>query len=241
MSSDLQIKLDIYQGPLALLLHLIKKNEVSIHDIPVALITAQYLSYLEEYKDSIDLNMAGDFLIMAATLVHIKSKMLLPETIDADGNVAEDPRLEIVRPLLEYAACQAAAETLGDLPMLDRDFFTRGGSFLDALPNAIEEGEESREVNGSLYDLISAWRDLAGRKEVKETCLNFTMETKTIAQKLQEIRDSLLRQKSAHFLELAGKSPTTFELSLSFLAVLELARTGFLRMFQDLERDQTGP
>jgi segregation and condensation protein A len=242
MGEELTLRLDIYQGPLDLLLHLIKKNEVGIHDIPISLITAQYVEYLDRMMDDLDLDVAGDFLIMAATLAHIKSRTLLPSDEREDGKESEDPRLEIVKPLLEYAACQAAAEVLAARPRLERDVFKRGGTGRDALPEMAEAEPSGREVaKGSLLDLLTAWRELAGRKATEEAALSFTMETKTIAEKLEEIRLFLIRARSAGFMELIGGPADSFELSLCFLAILELARTGFLRLFQDLDSERSVP
>ncbi|MDR1657492.1 MAG: segregation/condensation protein A [Deltaproteobacteria bacterium] len=240
MSEDLNLNLDIYQGPLALLLHLIKKNEVSVHDIPVSLITAQYLRYIELMED-LDLDAAGDFLIMAATLTQIKSKMLLPREEDSEGNIATDPRLEIVKPLLEYSAYQAASEALSERPLLERDVFVRGLPAAVVLPESADSKAGPPEISATLFDLLNAWRDIAGRKVFEETTLSFTMETKTISEKIEEIRGVLLELKSAHFRDLALRSKNTLELALSFLAVLELARTGFLRLYQDIDADRSGP
>lgn len=242
MNGELTLKLDIYQGPLDLLLHLIKKNEVGVHDIPVSIITAQYLDYLEKMMDNLDLDAAGDFLIMASTLAHIKSRMLLPPEEREDGKELEDPRLEIVRPLLEYAALQAAAEALARKPQLERDVFRRGGSGFDALPEMAGVEPGGREVaKAPLMDLMRAWKDLAGRKAAVEPALRFTMETKTISEKLEEIRLFLVEARSAGFFELVNGAENSFELALCFLAILELARTGFLRLYQDLEDERSAP
>lgn len=242
MSEELTLRLDIYQGPLDLLLHLIKKNEVGVHDIPISLITSQYLEYLDRMMDDLDLDVAGDFLIMASTLAHIKSRMLLPPEERENGKELEDPRLEIVKPLLEYAACQAAAEVLARKPQLERDVFRRGGSAFDVLPEMAGVSPAGREVaKGTLMDLLDAWRELAGRKVVQESALSFTMETKTISEKLEEIRLFLVEAKSASFMDLIGDRVGSFELSLCFLAILELARTGFLRLYQDLEDESSVP
>ncbi|MDR2455550.1 MAG: segregation/condensation protein A [Deltaproteobacteria bacterium] len=242
MGDELTLRLDIYQGPLDLLLHLIKKNEVGIQDIPVSLITAQYIEYLDRMMDDLDLEAAGDFLIMASTLTHIKSRMLLPPEEREAGKELEDPRLEIVKPLLEYAACQAAAEALAQKPQLERDVFSRGGKSSDILPEMAQVESQGREVaKGSLMDLLEAWRDLFGRKAFQEAAISFTMETKTIAQKLEEIRLFLIEARSASFSDLIGPSAGNFELSLCFLAILELARTGFMRLHQDLEEERSVP
>ena len=121
-----EIKLDIFEGPLDLLLYLIRKNEIDIYNIPIALITEQYLSYLDMMR-SLNLDLAGEYLVLASTLIHIKSKMLLPPVEgDDEEEEGEDPRAELVQQLLEYQAFKEAALRLEDRPLLERDVFTRG-------------------------------------------------------------------------------------------------------------------
>ncbi|MDR1545148.1 MAG: segregation/condensation protein A [Deltaproteobacteria bacterium] len=232
----LRLKLENYEGPLGLLLHLIKINKVDIYDIPVSLITAQYLEFVVA-MDFSDLDEAGDFLLMAATLTHIKSRLLLPTDAQPGEEPAADPREELVRPLLEYAAFQAAAETLSDRPQLDRDVFLRGAAFL----NDEKLQNQPREIKSTLFELMKAWNNLIGRRTVEEDTLKFKIETKTIGEKLEEIRNLLTSIKSVHFKDLARSAANVFELALSFLAVLELARVGFLRLHQDTETDFAGP
>jgi segregation and condensation protein A len=118
------VRLEMFEGPLDLLLHLIKKNEINITDIPIALITEQYLDYLKLMKE-LNLDVAGDYLLMASTLLHIKSKMLLPPSPEQEEEGGEDPRAELVRRLLEYQKYKEAAAELERRPMLDRDVFIR--------------------------------------------------------------------------------------------------------------------
>jgi len=120
-----QVKLPVFEGPLDLLLHLIRSNEIDIYDIPIARITDEYFRYLHAMQE-LDLEVAGEFLVMAATLVYIKSRMLLPAQPAADGDVTEeDPRTPLVDMLLEYERCRAAAETLGERENRQRLFFFR--------------------------------------------------------------------------------------------------------------------
>ena len=121
-----EIKLDIFEGPLDLLLYLIRKNEIDIYNIPIALITEQYLEYLDMMR-SLNLDLAGEYLVLAATLIHIKSRLLLPPVEgEEEGEEGEDPRTELVQQLLEYQTFKEAALSLEDRPLLDRDVFTRG-------------------------------------------------------------------------------------------------------------------
>ncbi|MDR1608299.1 MAG: segregation/condensation protein A [Deltaproteobacteria bacterium] len=236
MLESLTLRLEMgngpYEGPLDLLLHLIDKNKIDINDIPMALITSQYLEYLDLMED-LPLDMAGDFLVMAATLTNIKSRLLLPR-LDDDEPI--DPRQELVRPLLEYAQVQDVAQFLNDRPILNRDVFVRGD--LEELENISFDDH----IQATLYELIEAWRLLATRQDPPEKKgLNFLIETKTIGQKLAEIRAFLLSAKSAHFQDLAQLADNSLEVALSFLAILELARTGFLRLYQQTESDFSGP
>jgi segregation and condensation protein A len=243
-SEELTLKLDIYEGPLDLLLHLIKRNEVDIYDIPISLITTQYLEYIEAIQ-TLNLDMVGDFLIMAATLTHIKSKMLLPATDEGkDDQPTEDPRMELVRPLLEYAAFQQAAEKLASRPILERDIFTRGGDGLESLdfpPGQKLDKPEPLVVKCSSYELVKAWRQLIDQSNQKDPTLKFFMETVTIGEKINQIRLFLIETKTAHFQDLVKSRINNFDLALCFLAILELARTGFLRLWQEHDLDQSGP
>ncbi|MDR1577834.1 MAG: segregation/condensation protein A [Deltaproteobacteria bacterium] len=237
MLDSLTLRLEMgdgaYEGPLDLLLHLIDKNKVDINDIPMSLITSQYLEYLD-LMEGLSLDAAGDFLLMAATLTNIKSRLLLPR-LDDDEPI-EDPRQELVKPLIEYARIKDAARFLDERPVLDRDVFTRGE--LDDLT----EISFDDHIQSTLFELIEAWRQLATRKDKPEKKgLKFLIETKTIGQKLAEIRAYLLTVKSAHFQDLVKLAEGSLELALSFLAILELARTGFLRLYQQTETDFTGP
>src|SRR5690606_38644502 len=128
LSTDYAIKLDIFEGPLDLLLYLIKKNEIDIYNIPIALITLQYLDYIHMIK-SLNLDLAGEYLVMASTLIHIKSRMLLPIPEDpSEEDMEEDPRSELVRQLIEYQAFKEAAEKLAKRPLLERDVFVRSAA-----------------------------------------------------------------------------------------------------------------
>ena len=121
-----EIKLDIFEGPLDLLLYLIRKNEIDIYNIPIALITEQYLDYLDMMR-SLNLDLAGEYLVLAATLIHIKSRLLLPPVEGRRrGGRGQDPRAELVQQLLEYQAFKEAALNLDGRPLLDRDVFSRG-------------------------------------------------------------------------------------------------------------------
>lgn len=232
--SDLLVKLQIYEGPLDLLLHLIKKNEVNLDDIPVALITAQYLEYLD-LMESLNVELAADFLVMAATLTQIKSRLLLPREDDEeqDNDPAEDLKAALIDPLLErlrqgLGDYRDAAELLRRRQFLGSDVFVRGRQILDdERGSALADGQA--EV--SLFDLVAAFRRLAERKSETKT-LKFVVESKTLGQRLTEMRSFLIEKKRGAFSEICAGDKSPGELALSFLGLLELARVGFLRLYQ---------
>ncbi|MBW2332822.1 MAG: segregation/condensation protein A [Deltaproteobacteria bacterium] len=206
-------KLEIFEGPLDLLLHLIKINEVEISDIPIATITDQYLEYLDLMK-ALDINIAGDFLVMASTLMHIKSKMLLPKQEDDLAEI-EDPREEIVRSLTEYMQLKDAANELASRDILYRDVFKRGIEMKGG-------GEDITTTKVTLYDLMDAFKKVI-RKKHPDIVLKFNAESWSIKKKMIEIIRILNEKKSVS------------EMIATFLALLELIRTGFVNVFQGRE------
>ncbi|MBF0530553.1 MAG: segregation/condensation protein A [Deltaproteobacteria bacterium] len=223
---SITVKLEIYEGPLDLLLHLIRKNEVDIYDIPIALITEQYLEYLQALE-ALNVEIAGEFLLMASTLTQIKSKLLLPQIGDTSESdePEEDPRMAIVRPLLEHLKLRDAAEILERRDILNRDVFSRAPILAELEPSE----ENLIEVN--LFELIEAFRQMVSQAGVHPG-LRFMVETKTIQQRIMEIIRELKKEGQITFWRLCATDQTKADLVLSFLAVLELARIGCLRLFQ---------
>ena len=226
---NLTIKLEIYEGPLDLLLHLIKKNEVDIYDIPITLITDQYLEYLE-LMDSMNVELAGEFLLMAATLTQIKSKMLLPTLGDEteEGSEEEDPRMAIVRPLLEHMKLKDAADSLQRRTILNRDVFAR----TIPLEDLGLEGDQEELVEANLFDLVDAFRTIVGKFE-STGGIRFVVETKTIQERIIEILRELKKNQQVDFVDICRTDRSKAELILSFLAVLEVARVGWIKLFQN--------
>lgn len=222
----LTVKLEIYEGPLDLLLHLIRKNEVDIYDIPIALITEQYLEHLQALE-ALNIEVAGEFLLMAATLTQIKSKLLLPQLADTPDSPEsdEDPRMAIVRPLLEHIRLREAAEALERRDVLNRDVFAR------SLLNPDSQPPEDNLIEANLFDLIEAFRQMVSRAPAHPG-LKFQMETKTIQQRIMEILRELKGGGAVTFWRLCRHDRTRTDLILSFLAILELARAGYLRLYQ---------
>jgi len=217
------VKLDVFEGPLDLLLHLIKKEQVSIYDIPIARITEQYLEYLRRMQE-LDLTIAGEYLVMAATLIYIKSKMLLPRdpTQVPEAEDEEDPRRELVQRLLEYQKYKAAAELLWSKAEREQAIFARG---------RLETDDANPEVNATLFDLLCAFQRAMERlKERRE--LTIAREEITMAEKIAELRALLEREERVDITALFEAARSRRELVILFLAVLELVRIAVIRLVQ---------
>jgi segregation and condensation protein A len=229
-----EIKLDIFEGPLDLLLYLIRKNEIDIYNIPIALITEQYLSYLDMMR-SLNLDLAGEYLVLASTLIHIKSKLLLPP-VEGEGEEeeGEDPRTELVQQLLEYQAFKDAALTLEGRPLLERDVFTRG-----APPEALAPGEASEEavVEVDVFELFTAFRRIVATLDNKEE-LEIDVEKISLADRINEILVRLTEEGQATFEELLGEKRERRRIVYTFLAILELMK---LRMIRACQAGSFGP
>ncbi len=221
---EYRVRLEIFEGPLDLLLHLIHKNEVDIFDIPIASITDQYLQYLDMMK-ALDVDLAGDFLIMASTLIHIKSRMLLPGGDHDDDD--EDPRMEITRPLLEYMRFREAAEELESRDLLERDVFSR------KVPRYFQEDlrDHDQRLSVSLFQLMDAFRRVVEAAS-DSTRLTYEAEPWSIEDKARLILDRIGEKKELFFQELFAEDTTVRELVVTFLAILELVHQGKVRLFQ---------
>lgn len=225
-----EVKLEIFEGPLDLLLHLIRKNEVDIFDIPIAVVTDQYLEYLEIMK-ALNITMAGDFLVMAATLLHIKSKMLLPGTEEEEE---EDPRVEITRPLLEYLRLKEVAGELSERELLDRDVFSRKLS--PEYRSQLSEGEEPL-LNVNLFQLMDAFKQLV-EENLPGAPLTFKVEKWTIKDKTTVIMERLKKDGMVYFQDLFLEDRTISGFIITFLALLELVHMGLVRFSQpDPDKD----
>jgi len=226
----MNVQLEAYKGPLDLLLHLIKKNEVSIADIPIALITRQYLETLEVMR-GLNLDIAGEFLIMASTLIHIKSRMLLPaEEGEEDEDEGGDPREELVRRLLEYQKYKEASEELAKRELLNRDVFARSSE-------ATPEIEPDVFVKVSLFDLIAAFRRVLERLP-EEGVHQVTMEEISVREKMSFILDMLHRKTKVDFHSLFEDASSRVQLVATFLALLELIK---MRAVSVTQEERMGP
>jgi segregation and condensation protein A len=215
----------MFEGPLDLLLHLIKKNEVSISDIPIASITEQYLATVEVMQ-SLNLDVAGEFLVMAATLIHIKSRMLLP-VADADDDEEEgpDPRAELVRRLLEYQRFKDAADQLEQREMLTRDVFVRSAASAEEIP-----APGFREV--SVFELLTALKRVLDRLP-KDAVHEVLLEKITVREKMALLLDHLRGGGKILFDSLFTQVKSRMEVVVTFLAMLELVKIRAIRIFQE--------
>jgi segregation and condensation protein A len=227
-TTNYAIKLDIFEGPLDLLLYLIKKNEIDIYNIPVALVTEQYLQYLKIIK-SLNLDLAGEYLVMASTLIHIKSRMLLPVPEEpTDEEAEEDPRAELVKQLLEYQSFKEAAADLQKRPLLERDVFTRSAPITDESEKANED-DELMEV--SIFELIEAFHRLVLRTDKKEL-LEIDLEKISITDIINDVMERLTREKNLTFEELLGEKIDRRRIIYTFLAILELIKMKMVKAYQ---------
>ena len=223
-----EIKLDIFEGPLDLLLYLIRKNEIDIYNIPIALITEQYLEYLDIMR-SLNLDLAGEYLVLAATLIHIKSRLLLPPVEgEEEGEEGEDPRTELVRQLLEYQAFKEAALSLEARPLLDRDVFTRGAP---AEEPAAAEQEEEVMIEVDVFELVQAFRlIISGLDRTEDMAID--TEKMSLTDRINEIMERLTEEKELTFTDLLAERTDRKRIVYTFLAILELMKLRMVRAYQ---------
>ncbi len=220
-----QVKLQAFEGPLDLLLHLIKVNEIDIYDIPIARITAEYLRYLSMMEE-LDLEVAGEFLVLAATLVYIKSKMLLPTPPPEEGEILEeDPRAPLADMLLEYQRFRSAAEELAAREDEQRRFFTR------LAPLDLPSSEGPMEIN--LFDLLTAFRGVLERAK-ERSVLELSVRSITVHERMVAIFDLLAGADSVAFSSLFPEVADRLFVVMTFLALLELLRQGTVKVRQAL-------
>jgi len=221
-----RVRIEEFEGPLDLLLHLIKKNEVDIYNIPIAAIARQYLEYIELMKE-LNLDIAGEFLVMAATLLQIKSRMLLPVTPEEEEAEVEDPRAELVRRLLEYQRYRDASYLLTSRNLLGRDVFARkfGSPELEEL----EPVEEPADVE--LFELIEAFQRVLARISV-DTFHDVIADGISIADRIGEVLSVLHVEKTVVFDSLFADGMTRDLLVVTFLSILELCKLKLIKIVQ---------
>jgi segregation and condensation protein A len=225
MEDIINIKIPAFEGPFDLLLHLIRENKLDIYDIPISVITSQYLEYIEIMKE-LNLEIAGDFLVMAATLIQIKSRMLLPPDEEAAAEEQEDPRLDLVQRLLDY---QKYKEAASDLRTKEEEWM----KVFHKEPLA-EEGEEEGELylfDLSLFDLLDAFKKILDKAPPE--IVSITRETLTVKDKISMIMEIIEGKEAVRFEDLFRDGISRVQLIITFISLLELIRLGLARVYQE--------
>jgi segregation and condensation protein A len=217
---------DVFEGPMDLLIHLIRKNEVDIYDIPIALITRQYLEYISWLK-AMNIDIAGDFLVMAATLAQIKSKTLLPANEYDDDE--DDPRSEIARPLAEYLQMKSVAEELANRDILGDSTFVR-------MPDHKDFSYDPNDpvIKMGLFELIDAFQKILDNMP-GEHRVDFSTDRISVKDRISEIIDVLEEKGSVTFEELFPKDVNKSEVIITFLAILEMVKLMLIRVAQHVQ------
>lgn len=221
VTDDLKILLGEFEGPLDLLLHLIRQEQVSIYDIPVARITDAYLRYLRVMQE-MDIAVAGDFLVMAATLIELKTKMLLPRDPAAPAEEEEDPRADLVNQLLEYQKYKAAAQMLWSRATVEQAVFKRA---------ELETDKNNPEVAVGVFDLLKVFQEILTRHK-EEVLMEIQREEISMAEMLERLRNMVMSAGELNLRVFFERARSRRELVLAFLSVLELVRTSEVKLFQ---------
>ena len=220
-TDDLRLILGEFEGPLDLLLHLIRQEQINIYDIPIARITDQYLRYLQAMQE-MDIAVAGDFLVMAATLIELKTRMLLPRDPFAGLEEEEDPRLDLVNQLLEYQKYKAAAQMLWSRATVERAVFKRA---------ELETDKNNPEVAVGVFDLLRVFNEILARHK-EEVLMEIEREEITMAEMLERLRNMVMSAGELNLRTFFERARSRRELVLAFLSVLELVRTTEIRLLQ---------
>ena len=222
-----RVQLDeIFEGPMDLLVHLVRKNELDIYDIPIALITEQYLQYIE-WMQAMNIDYAGDFLLMASTLTQLKSRMLLPVHDGEDEQ--EDVLQEITRPLVEYLQMKSAADELVERNLLGENTFIRNPDRAEFLT-----GSDDEFIKIGLFELIDAFQKILERIP-DEHRVDMRADEISVKDKITQIIDILEAKESITFLELFSDIPDKHEIIVTFLAILEMVKLTLIRIFQHVQ------
>ena len=226
MSNEYKVKLEVFEGPLDLLLYLIKKDEVDIYDISIERITRQYLEFMEAFK-TLDLDVAGEFVVMAANLIYIKSRSLLPAHVQPPEEEVEedDPRWDLIRQLVEYKKFKDAAARLGEREALQNSLYQR-------LPDAADAQPERPLGEVSVFDLIHAFNNILKRITAREDLREIFEENFTVSDKIDLIMKMTAADVPLKFTELFTSVASRTEIVVTFLALLELIRLKQLRCVQ---------
>ena len=220
-TDQLKVTLGEFEGPLDLLLYLIRQDQINIYDIPVARITDEYLRYLK-LMEELDLAVAGDFLVMAAQLVELKSRMLLPRDPAAAVEEVEDPRSELVNRLLEHEKFKAAAQMLWSRATVEQAVFTRA---------EIETDKTNPEVAVGLFDLLTVFQKILARHK-EEVLMEIEREEVTMAEMIERLRNMIRSAGELNLVKFFERAQSRRELVVAFLSVLELVRLAEISLIQ---------
>ncbi|HEV2863129.1 MAG TPA: segregation/condensation protein A [Pyrinomonadaceae bacterium] len=220
---ELKLVLGEFKGPLDLLLYLIRQEQVSIYDIPIARITDEYLRYLRMMQ-STDITVASDFLVMAATLIEIKSRMLLPRdpAVSEEEQLADDPRKELIDRLLEHQKFKAAAQVLWSRATIEQAVYTRA---------PLETDKNNPEISAGAFDLLRVFQEILARRK-EEVLLEIERDEVTMAEMLERLRNMVYSSGELNMRSFFERAETRRELVLAFLSILELVRTTEIKLFQ---------
>ncbi|MCG6895239.1 MAG: segregation/condensation protein A [Desulfobacteraceae bacterium] len=223
-----RVRLDgVFEGPMDLLVHLIKKHELDIYDIPIAMITDQYLAYLE-WMQAMNIDFAGEFLLMASTLAHIKSRMLLP-VHGGEDDEDEDPRSQITRPLLEYLKMKNAAEMLAERPLLGDGTFVRRTD-----TKAFIDEAEGEMIQVGLFELIDAFQRILQNVSPDQK-VALTADGISVKDRINQLVDVLEESGSITFEELFPEGANRADIIVTFLALLEMVKIELIRVVQHVQ------
>ncbi|HSD88076.1 MAG TPA: segregation/condensation protein A [Kofleriaceae bacterium] len=253
METGYQVELDVFEGPLDLLLHLVKKHELSILDIPIAFVTEKYLEYLDAMA-GLDIDVAGEYLLMAATLCHIKSRELLPspEPLEEDGEpgaegeeVEVDPRADLIRRLLEYQKYKEAADKLGQRPVVGRNVWGRGSATEDAVSDGVDADAIAPLAPFPVHKLIEAFDRVMRQAKVK-VAHNVMIDRLSVSQKIAELTDRLEKEGRFAFTSMfsflrdgiaRAAEEIKHEAVVTFLALLEMAKLRLVALAQQEDEE----
>jgi len=224
MAHSYQVELEVFEGPLDLLLHLIRKSEIDVYDIPIVEITKEYNAYLSKLEE-LNLGVAGEFLLMASTLVQIKSRTLLPRE-EAGLDDEDDPRSELVQQLIEHQIFKALADSFHELETLQSASFPRGEAFAQEL---LDDGDVY--VEASIFELISCYRKLCDRHKVMQP-LEFSRLPVTVGEQVGFILEEVNLFRSVTLDHLFGQTTRKIVWVVTFLALLELIRLSYISAYQ---------
>ena len=227
METDYKVKLEVFEGPLDLLLYLIKQDEIDIYDISLERITSQYLEYLQAFKE-LNIELAGEFIVMAANLIYLKSRSLLPvdQQPPAEDAEEDDPRWDLIRQLIEYKKFKEAAAELHQRELEQERIFVREGALAPPLPEPLRLGDVG------IFQLINAFQTVIKRVEARQDVQDIFSEVYSVSEKIDTILQRVAAGAPIRFSDLFGATVSRLEVVVTFLALLELIRLKQVRAIQ---------